>query len=223
MPPIDAQGFNYMKERPILFSGEMVKAILAGNKTQTRRVIKVRGKYSCGEPSVHSELNGELKVWKPERVDYSGFVECPYGQPGDLLWVRETWATSIACDDRPPSDMEKAGRGYGWPVWYAADGMVNTRRADPVPQGGIGFTTMGKCRPSIFMPRWASRITLEIESVRVERLQDISEEDAISEGVEHVQPLISAKEKYQELWESINGKGSWDENPWLWVIQFNKL
>ena len=222
----------------------MVKAILAGNKTQTRRIVKPQPKGD-----IHSIECGRVDDFDGKPIfGFCGESETwqsPYGGDGDLLWVRETWATSVACDDRPPSDMEKPGRGYGWPVWYAADGAVNTRRADPVPQGGPGFTTMGKCRPSIFMPRWASRITLEITAVRVQRLQEISEHDAEAEGCSHDflhsdtcsndncalcggvddcnGVAVSAKENYRALWERINGKGSWDANPWVWVIEFKKL
>jgi hypothetical protein len=230
------------KQRPILFSGPMVRAILDGRKTQTRRMVKPQPtdahSIECGfvEDYAGKEMFGfcgEHRGWP-----------CPYGCPGDRLWVRETWATSVACDDRSPSDMEKPGRGYGWPVWYAAYGVVNTRRADSIPQGGPGFTTMGKCRPSIFMPRWASRLTLEITGVRVERLNDISESDAMAEGCEaYLQhspdcqhddcclaagvddcngSMVSAKMAYESLWESINGKSSWAKNPWVWVIEFKQ-
>lgn len=227
----------------------MVKAILAGNKTQTRRKATVHDWPT--DVTYAEEGWGKGKSPKPKWLftddgAFNGFsLNCPYGETGDKLWVRETWATSIACDDRPPSDMEKPGRGYGWPVWYAADGVVNTRRADPVPQGGTGFTTMGKCRPSIFMPRWASRITLEITAVRVQRLQEISEHDAEAEGCSHdflhsdtcsndncalcggvddcEGVAVSAKENYRALWERINGKGSWAANPWVWVVTFKRV
>ena len=209
----------------------MVKAILAGNKTQTRRIVKPQPKGD-----IHSIECGRVDDFDGKPIfGFCGESETwqsPYGGDGDRLWVRETWATSVACDDRPPSDMEKPGRGYGWPVWYATDGVVNTRRADPVPQGGPGFTTMGKCRPSIFMPRWASRINLEITAVRVERLQSINEADAMAEGIatdSRMEPMHggatfrSAKLAYKSLWKSINGKGSWDANPWVWVVAFKKV
>lgn len=214
-----------IKERPILFSGEMVKAIIAGNKTQTRRIVKPQptGTISIKCGFVENYAGKMVFGFCNENLCWP----CPYGRPGDKLWVRETWATSVACDDRPPSDMEKPGRGYGWPVWYAADGVVNTRRADPVPQGGIKFTTMGKCRPSIFMPRWASRITLEISDIRVERLQTISDDDCIAEGcmgdevdgADQPLPIMC----YKSIWEGINGQNSWVENPWVWVILFRKI
>ena len=209
-----------MKEQPILFSASMVRAILAGTKTQTRRIFKGHTPPDCpGDHSCRIEkgfakfhLNGKIAMHGGE------WTRCKW-LPGGRLWVRETWATSIACDDRPPSDMEKPGRGYGWPVWYAADGAVNTRRSDPVPQGGPGFTTMGKCRPSIFMPRWASRLTLEITGVRVERLKDISNEDCFAEGL----PADTTKGNrtwYGDLWEEIIGIEFCD---WRAVLVFVKV
>lgn len=175
-----------MKERPILFSGAMVRAILSGVKTQTRRVAKML------------PLDGA----------------CPYGKPGDHLWVRETHAPMI---------------GGGWV--YAADYTPERLRQ----KDGKGFW-----KPSIFMKRAACRITLEIVSVRVERLQDISEADAIAEGVDLFQRAheprvyrdyshkklhygLSAVGSYRTLWESINGPESWALNPWVWVVEFKRL
>jgi hypothetical protein len=178
-----------MKERPILFSAPMVHAILAGQKTQTRRVRFVFG--------------------------------CPYGQPGDRLWVRESWA-------RDDEDGQ---------VMYRAD-IGRDVCADAWEQGRIEGVPRYKWKPSIHMPRWASRILLEVTSVRVERLQDISESDALAEGVTpkwepgcsgrlmdafggfSFRPAASA---YAELWEQINGPGSWDTNPWVWVIEFKRV
>lgn len=222
-----------MKERPILFSGPMVNAIRDGRKTQTRRKVKLPIKDPLtGCDVAGCEANSLLR---------QGDKLCPYGQPGDRMWCKETWATSQACDERPPRNMEKPGMGYGWPVWYAADGAVNTRGRDGL-SGGPGFTTKGKQRPSLFMPRWASRILLEITAVRVERLQDISEKDAKAEGcyptnraegtlfAGSTHPIKGtpkvfpcAKAAYRDLWESINGPGSWEVNPWVWAIEFKVL
>jgi len=198
-----------MRERPILFSSPMVRAILYGRKTQTRRVCKGQR---------------ELSNVRDFQID-----RCPYGQPGDRLWVRETWAavhfsidpeTGIADDwhgshDIPPGD----GGGY-WSKLYAADNH-------PTDKEERGFSW----RPSIHMPRWASRITLEVTGVRVERLCDISESDASAEGVDFgntTDPLTGeidrdACEAFEALWESINGAGSWDANPWVWVVEFRRL
>ena len=167
-----------MKERPIIFKGEMVKAILDGRKTQTRRVVK----------NVE-----DLTVFF--RDDKFGCpFKCPYGKPGDRLWVRETWAD--------------VNTSEGPAICYRADGDVQII-----------------WRSSIYMPRWASRITLKILDIRVERLQDISEKDAIAEGI---QPSDYAKPKaaFMRLWDSINAKKpgkSWKDNPWVWVIEFSRV
>ncbi len=178
------------KERPILFSGPMVRAILEGRKTQTRRVAKT-------SPSSSSSTGHfvHLSHGRSIETDERALPFCPYGQPGDRLWVRETWA--------------KAGE-VGDDIEYRAD--------NPDPLGA-------KWRPSIHMPRWASRITLEITGVRVERLTSISSEDARAEGIEWNEgPFrcghtnhVSA---FKSVWESINGKGSWSADPWVWVIDF---
>jgi hypothetical protein len=188
-----------MKECPIIFSGPMVRAILAGQKTQTRRVVKVRG---GSDPVV---VDG--KVWKPARVDYSGYIQCPYGFPGDRLWVREAWCEPFYLTH--DIDCEQVG--------YRADN----------PESINGQVI--KWKPSIFMPRWASRITLSVVSVRVERLQDITIDDVIAEGVfaDFDPPdghgfRSEARNLYEKLWESINGPGSWDANPWVWVIEFER-
>jgi len=204
-----------MKERPILFSGPMVRAILEGRKTMTRRVVKLRH----GADVV--VVNGQ--VWKPARVDYAGYVDCPYGQPGDRLWVRESWRTVKEADDIAPRDLNAAHR-----YWYEADAPHQ-----------IGF---GKCRPSIHMPRCASRILLEITAVRVERLHDITEADAQAEGVERVvvgsgwrrycdhdseevgvPPCGDARRSFRSLWKHINGAESWNANPWVWVVEFKRV
>lgn len=203
-----------MKERPILFSAPMVRAILAGTKTQTRRVVK-----------------GEALQWLERDKFTPGFVAdpgnrlCPYGHPGDRLWVRETWRES--------------GEGSAW--HYAAEGTILPKQRDKDLQAFLArrapFTWESyKWRPSIHMPRAASRITLEITAVRVERLQDISEADAMAEGVIHKQrgdigmyfvgteaAGTTAAGCYRNLWERINGFGSWDANPWVWVVEFRRV
>lgn len=185
-----------MKERPILFNAPMVRAILSGQKTQTRRGAK---------PVKHPDLGnlyypGALVLERePQHVIERA---CPYGQPGDRLRVRETH--SYAPDHDEPAGCAR--------VLYAADGE-----------------RYGKLHPSIHMPRWASRILLEIVSVRVERLQDISEADAEAEGIDFLRRVpdadetLTAKELYECLWESINGAGSWNANPWVWAIEFKRI
>lgn len=196
-----------MKERPILFSAPMVRAILEGRKTQTRRIAKDRDGIT-----VHA--NGQVLArggWLPELC-------CPYGVPGDHLWVKETFQmhTTLA----------------GIRVTYRegnADAWIEP------PETWEGIPDDNHWRPSLFMPRWASRITLEIESVRVERIIEITAEDCIAEGIyqQGGQWIIDGSETglgwmqpegaYRELWESINGAGSWDANPWVWVIQFRRI
>lgn len=228
-----------MKERPILFQGAMVRAILKGSKTQTRRIVKPAPPSNTVAMGRWQDPGPEPAYWAfmrdgPAEPDHPfGGAElhgepwrCPYGQPGDRLWVRETWAivprTAYARSDgvqqtlRPDDDHDAVIYRAGWD------------RSDS------GF----RWRPSIHMPRWASRITLEITGVRVERLQDISEADAIAEGIEpDVQPgdsvplwrnyrtgntTASPAYSYESLWESINGPGSWDDNPFVWVVEFKR-
>jgi hypothetical protein len=216
-----------MKERPILFSGEMVLAILDGRKTQTRRVIKPQ---PVGAHSKHGKYTAGSAAWF---VDYSGghdeiIVRCPYGEPGDRLWARETFAVV--------SGVVGGGRDITKPdasdcVAYRAD---NNDAAKTI-------TESRAWRPSIFMPRAYSRITLEIIKVRVERVQDITDAGAIAEGVEsyYVPGTYSYGEmgcisrdseatnidRFIFLWNSINAKRGfgWESNPWVWVIEFKRI
>lgn len=183
-----------MKERPILFSAPMVLALLAGTKTQTRRV---------GKPVRHPDLGNLYDIGalvlehEPQHVIDRA---CPYGQPGDRLWVREAWHTV---------DGENA--------FYRAD-----YAADHAGDRAHGI----KWKPSIHMPRSCSRILLEIVSVRVERLQEISGSDAIAEGIDLstvTDYVFGYQEAYRDLWESINGPGSWAANPWVWCIEFRVM
>lgn len=211
-----------MTERPILFSAPMVRALLAGTKTQTRRTINTDRhgwdaqamELACVQEHDSDEL-GVQAYFGPQRFG----VRCPYGKPGDRLWVRETWAKwgrDDQCGEGPAQTHEPIYRADGWP-WDERD----------------------KWRPSIHMPRRVSRITLEVSGVRVERLQDISHADALAEGIEwtpipagrlfhdyRCRPpaptLTSARECYRSLWESINGTGSWEANPWVWVVEFRR-
>ena len=207
-----------MSERPILFSGEMVRAILDGRKTQTRRVMKVQpwpestvdvGPYHPHIVDQHGESHpGPATfgaVWDHQNVVNGGnaHLRCPYGAPGDLLWVRETWAQYPIELNPQPCD-----------AWYKA-----TSNGPPTPF---------KWRPSIHMPRWASRITLEVKSVRVERLQDISEDDARAEGwpgpvTETGFSIASPLAWFANVWTSINAPGAWEANPWVWVIEFERV
>lgn len=183
-----------MKERPILMTPGNAQKCHDGTKTQTRRIVK----YSpvLGEPS---EWCARISVPEFTRImgDYRRF--CPYGVPGDRLWVREPFHI---CN--------------GAQRWK--DGTVLYRGEHGVTVGGT-YVDLAKWTPSIHMPRWASRITLEITEIRVQRLQAIIPDDARAEGCDDE---ICAKGAFQELWESINGAGSWAENPWVWCVSFKK-
>lgn len=200
------------KDRPILFNSPMVRALLDGSKTQTRRIWKL--------PKGHrwDEIQGGMASGNIECDRWPGFwhvaeFTSPYGREGDQLWVREAWH-----DNSGAYEVRKSQ-----PIYYRAD----------YPQGA--YDTVLRWKPSIHMPRWASRITLEITSVRVERLQDISEADASAEGLMYDSNRIghwsgtgehwfmNARDAYRNLWEAINGPGSWAANPWVWFIQFKLI
>lgn len=198
-----------MKERPILFSAPMVRAILEGRKTQTRRVMKPQpfwgerqGLQSAGW--CFSSPKVALLSWPGDKLTEALKSHCPYGQRGDRLWVRETF---LVDDNRR---IPKTATRKNFEVDYKA-----TSEDSP----------HWRWRPSIHMPRWASRITLEITGIRVERLQDISEADAHAEGVT-IRSVThydgQAKDYFFALWEKINGLESWAANPWVWVIEFKK-
>jgi len=211
-----------MKERGILFSAPMVRALLDGGKTQTRRPMS---KQPGEDTDVRVEHFHQTVVDKhgdeqpgPEifgawwDMGETG-LKCPYGAPGDRLWVREAWRTAVGLmDSEPPRNL----RPENSLIRYEADGAN---------RHGATFS-QGKLRPSLFMPRWASRITLEITDVRVERLGEISEADAVAEGypgygVGGVN--WSARHWYELLWLDINGAGSWDANPYVWAITFKRI
>lgn len=196
-----------MKERPIIFNSEMVRAILDGRKTQTRRPIKFP--FRAKQHGVVMSSFGPA-----DSSDSDMASECPYGQPGDRLWVRETWAGGKEIVFHKATDEDRV---------------------------------VTKWKPSIHMPRWASRITLEIVNVRVERVQEIGTNDAIAEGIpqtwgevvqlgmdslreayhrsNHVWDNAKSVENFRWLWDSIYGKGphAWDKNPWVWVIEFRRV
>ncbi|MBZ3665526.1 hypothetical protein [Pseudomonas monteilii] len=202
------------KERPILFSGPMVRAILEGRKTVTRRPVKVQprtkgdiGSYGLGQPFIRH----------PDPTKRN--PECPYGRPGDRLWVRETWY----CDHfevmrgpyLKPADLDVTeARGDGTLV-YAADGLTPYEADQPA------------WKPSIHMPRWASRILLEVTDVRVEQLQAISIGQICKEGlarsIYEFIPVTTAFDAFAEVWDSINGPGAWQANPWVWAVEFKQV
>lgn len=229
-----------MTDRPILFSAPMVRALLDGRKTQTRRIVKPRPPAEAASAgfvmSCDPTANG---VWtwldSPDLMEASVVGEafrCPYGLPGDRLWVRESHQRF----DKGTCDQH---------VWFVAgrNGNAYVARERPEidqdqpwpldasgPAGGAVYSV-----PSIHMPRWASRLTLAITEVRVERLQDIGEADAIAEGlIRNLPPLegwramesdswpifTNPVRSYAGLWNHINGKGAWAANPWVWALTF---
>mgnify|MGYP003441461874 CR=1 len=237
-----------MRERPILFSAPMVRAILAGTKTQTRRVVKLPHLNPLGqwEPfrfggegcrdSKGREISGQMTISHTRTGEVIG---CPYGVPGDRLWVREAWADLTESHGRPYERHNTATglyeRGTEPFVWHRADGEQ--------PDNGSGAEKYAPWRPSIHMPRLASRIDLEITGVRVERLQDISAEDCIAEGMqsflrEH-DAVCDLQDQFRALWDSIHGKPvierdsegreiarrmfDWAANPWVWVVEFRRI
>lgn len=192
-----------MKERGMIFNGEMVRAILDGRKTQTRRPVKFPhiDKDAVCELS-GNELAGELSA--------GNYRNSPHGKPGDRIWVRETWAEAGA--SAPDLKLYRANYPDHVPSHYE-----NVPPADEI-----------RWTPSIHMPRWASRITLEITGVRVERLRDISEQCAQAEGATPATYAITPPDAiyrvgYRHLWESLYGEESWQANPWVWVIGFIRV
>jgi len=228
------------KQRPILFSGPMVRAILAGTKTETRRVIRTQPPTENYGVSAAMSYGEQVAVYRPFRDGTALWAidKCPYGKPGDCLWARETWATTAQAGEHP------------------SDAAVVYRATDQDWESLEGW----RRRPSIFMPRWASRITMEIVEVRAERLQAITEEDAIAEGLEvtpahswwqyvtktgsyetsrdvpqhdgdpihdwvfrqeRTRPAVPARDNFARLWDYINGKKHpWSSDPFVWVVSF---
>ncbi len=211
----------------------MVRAILDGRKTQTRRIADISDPFDYPQFNAKVVNFRKKTYWFDCQKSHPNHIvnACPYGIFGNRLWVRETWQHSNY--PHGPADQDCA-------IFYRSDYWND-------PHGMDGEKSLeGNYRdwkPSIHMPRWASRINLEITGVRVERLQDISEADAIAEGIEKISAVgdgsgpnkfsihldgmwcnaPTAHECYKILWESINGQGSWDKNPWVWVIEFKRI
>lgn len=209
-----------IKERPIIFSGPMVKAILEGRKTQTRRVIKPQPLDSW----MREPITDWSEYYKPTRFGLKKHlwiahptenqeIVCPKGDPGDRLWVKEAIYYSLEHTN----------------FYYSADSQgVGNDRFVRFMESRPDWTSHYRVNPKLnprFMFRWASRVTLTITNIRVQRLQDISRADAIAEGVD---PFIGKdatawRAGFQLGWNEINGKGAWESNPWVWVIEFRKL
>lgn len=235
-------------EKPILFSGPMVRAILSGQKTVTRRVVKVqpfdlswsrrdhRFEYVTGRAENGDEVDGFHAYTTRHGGEWS--AKCPYGQPGDRLWVRETWYCDhfevISGPYLKPVDLNVDDARSDGTLVYAADGLTPYECEQPT------------WKPSIHMPRWACRILLEITAVRVERLQAGEGETAfesryVAEGINRIHqgdgdyafhPFKSEPgpgswtdpfDAWRELWVSINGAKSWNANPWVWVVEFKRV
>lgn len=218
-----------VKERPILFSGPMVRAILEGRKTQTRRVIKPQPESRPGIAC--ARLLFKCRDGKTPLVDTAaeeaGFM-CPYGQSGDRLWVRETWAVGARPD---PFEGCRDGIEYRADE-IGLDDLDELPLYSPEPPDGFEWDSVPSgWRPSIFMPRWASRIDLEITDVRVERLQEISPGDAFDEGFKgdvDGGAFIGSEERiprFRDGWDKLNAKRGfgWDTNPWVWVLTFKRI
>ena len=238
-----------MTERGMIFNGEMVRAIIDGRKTQTRRIVK--GTDGAVKFCKEWDINGEEIFVVLGEKDHTGMnpvlgaISCPFGGIGDRIWVRETWAllgNEDGCcvdwnDNLCKGDEKTAARIYrasceqrpgDYGLWSIPDNAYWKPHTE-------NEKFEGAWRPSIHMPRWASRILLEITDVRVERLNDISQEDAQAEGMALTgwRPTYSDPDSggevwtpydnFARLWESIYGEGSWKANPWVWVIEFKRV
>ncbi|HBY7487067.1 TPA: hypothetical protein MI658_06200 [Klebsiella pneumoniae] len=236
-----------MKERGMIFNGEMTRAILDGRKTQTRRVMKVQpesnqlGLLLITDSTKRSDI-GKYH-WAESNATgnhvRSKLFSCPFGAVGDRIWVREAYRFPASLDDVSPTGVGEMAVATGYrkpwaPTFYEFTGTFS--------DGWKGFETppkvsdAGKLRPSIHMPRWASRILLEITDVRVERLNSIHDVDAMREGIQNlttcshadfgIPGVVNAQHPvraFQLLWESIYGADSWRANPWVWVIEFKRV
>lgn len=195
-----------MKERPIIFNADMVRAVLDGRKTQTRRIMREQPEVIPKEDEF-----GKAGFWIPFNAgktmvrNEDMYIACPFGLKGDRLWVRETFRVHSRATDMATL-VYKASEQQSW-----------TQQTHRVPIEKCNKpAVVDKWTPSIHMPRWASRITLEITGVRVERLQDISGADMQAEGMRW-------REEFPCLWEAIYGDESWQANPWVWVIEFKRV
>lgn len=220
-----------MKERPILMHARSVNGILAGRKTQTRRIIS---KQPPAGYDRHAWFDAPVYGWTYQDFPAEEWftVKCPYGVVGDRLWVREEWKARAVFDGLKPVDI---GQRVGKDILYLADGTIaniSGVRESFVP---------GRYRQARYMPHWVSRLTLEITGIRVERLQDITEQDAKAEESylnkcecfpKPRTPIESMMKQtwchqhgseFKTLWDDTNGKSAWDRNDWVWVVDFRRL
>ncbi|EMK7764124.1 hypothetical protein V9P78_003233 [Yersinia enterocolitica] len=226
-----------MNEKPIFFNAEMVNAILSGRKTQTRRIMKVQPSEHFHPQTIHGAIDFTAHWYTPGVIDKDGYLQparkdvfgvadedegytCPLGAVGDQLWVRETFQGPLFDYEQMESYLEDSAK-FESPEYcvYKADGNTAPEFVD------ADDNLHCKWRPSIHMPRWASRINLLITGVRVERLQDISDADASAEGckISSMQSGECLSDMFARLWKSIYGDESWQANPWVWVINFERM
>ncbi|RQB13458.1 hypothetical protein IPC462_01710 [Pseudomonas aeruginosa] len=222
------------RERPILFNDQMVRAILEGRKTVTRRVMKPQptpsksGGHNWPCKVHQSMLHVERELQNGEGC-WCGLAEaaCPFGQPGERLWVREAWTIDLLA-----AYSTEKGYDSEYELRYRADDAareIHVAPGEPDPYLALYDSQRGDWRPSIHMPRWASRILLEITAVRVERLQDISEEQARAEGYPAERECetggsgLDAWLWFRSLWGEINGPEAFTANPWVWVVEFKRV
>ena len=218
------EGSQEVKERGMIFNGEMVRAILEGRKTQTRRVIKLEHERGFQNPVIRGK-NGAVSSVSCRLAP----TLCPHGKPGDHIWVRETFQGPLFDYEQMEAYLED-GSKFEKPEFcvYKADGK-------PAPEFFDADDNLHcRWRPSIHMPRWASRILLEVTDVRVERLNAISQDDAIAEGAPPSHPSIDcvsqeygfpdfSRSWFGQTWQHIYGEESWQDNPWVWVIEFKRI
>ncbi|HBO6107188.1 hypothetical protein [Pseudomonas aeruginosa] len=233
------------RERPILFNDQMVRAILEGRKTVTRRAVKGLQIPTEDKTTPHEGLRWSALGQRHLRYGFNVFGSteeecahelarcgvCPFGKPGDRLWVREAWTIDLLA-----AYSTEKGYDSEYELRYRTDDAsreIHVAPGEPDPYLALYDSQRGDWRPSIHMPRWASRILLEITSVRVERLQDISEEQAIAEGPpglafpappgSHWVTEDGRRRAFMRLWNDVNGAGAWDANPWVWVVEFKRV
>lgn len=221
-----------MNSKPIIFSAPMIHALLDGRKTQTRRIVREPMQTALRRDDPNGEIDGG-ELWRRR---------CPYGKPGDLLWVRETCRAKEHTDAEARKDTFGVADRLGWEmpafglggVLFEADGrfepMKNTREAseawlDLYHYGGKkpGRDLRGKTVPPIHMPRWASRLTLRITDVRVQRLSDMSSLDAKAEGAMHWAMADGFHASFAELWDHLHGRGAYATDPWVWALTFEVI
>lgn len=234
-----------LTERSVRFTAHEVRATLAGTKTQMRRVMRVQPTWDESRAEWRYESPRCSAGWSGDRPRACAALiardDCPYGKPGDRLWVRETWRTassgrsyttghvSVHVEYR---EQTSGTRGPERGRQTQTEWALSDEEYDALMRAAYGSSRPYAWRPSIHMPRWASRITLEVTGVRVERLHDITEEDARAEGVMRLDggsfvsmgvPILGAREAFCALWRSTYGAASWAANPWVWVVEFRRV